>query len=301
MTFSNVDFESSIISLKSLYNSSPFFPPSTYASLFQQSYGLDVRTTLLSAIFQLGNAYVFPPNTCILAISIMERYIAIEDLALEDLQLVATSSFFIAAKVDEFSSCYKCSIPDLVKLAGNSFSPSNVLQTEANILRVLEYKVNYSIASLVELLVAAVYSSSVQSTVHVYSESIIEPFEEFQDVALFIVEIALYDLSTLSVDPFLLASAAIITTSAVKANSIITETVCRNTVSLLSSLCEVSLDVIELYRMETLLIELYEKQMAPVEEEVVQKVTSVDEIGKEEVSVIEDEKVEKKVSECSIM
>ncbi|KAL0216937.1 hypothetical protein RCL1_007420 [Eukaryota sp. TZLM3-RCL] len=204
------DFNYAVTALRFVSVRPHYFPDPNYIT--EKQYDVQftpaLRSKCIHFIMEMSRCYVFPASTCIAAISILDRYLSIVPICISQLQLLVVSSFFIAAKVDEFSSRFGCRLKDLCRLGGNHFTESDILSMEFHILSTLNYQVAVSLATPVEILVSAV-SSYASLEAEEFNDCIVKPslvaFDEVHDLALAILECSLYHVQILAWDPIAVA------------------------------------------------------------------------------------------------
>ena len=99
-----------------------------------------MRSILVDWLVEMHLKFKLLPESLFLAINIMDRFMSIETVEIDKLQLLATGSLFIAAKYEEVFS------PMVKKYAfftDGSYLVEEILQAEKFILTVLNFDLNY--------------------------------------------------------------------------------------------------------------------------------------------------------------
>ncbi|KAL0207502.1 hypothetical protein P9112_012130 [Eukaryota sp. TZLM1-RC] len=196
------NFSSFACALEFIISHTYFFPEPNYLNCIQNDVNFteSVRRTIIHALLELGNAYEFPPSTCVLAITYLERFLSCEPVQLANLQLFASACFLIAAKVDEATCGYKCRLEDLAQLAGNSFEPLQLIEAERIILNALDHRLlNVSLITLVDVLLGSIASTS---TILEFKLSITDHQELLlSNLCYFLIELSISEYNILAWHP----------------------------------------------------------------------------------------------------
>jgi hypothetical protein len=100
-----------------------------------------MRTILLDWISEVCEEYHLTNISFHLAISIIDRYMAIKhDIPRKNLQLIGITSVLIASKYEEM---FPPSIDDFVYISDNSYTQKLIRDTEVQILQALKYEITY--------------------------------------------------------------------------------------------------------------------------------------------------------------
>ena len=99
-----------------------------------------MRSILVDWLVEMHLKFRLLPESLFLAINIMERFMSIETVQIDRLQLLATGSLFIAAKYEEvFSPLVK----NYAYFTDGSYTEEEILQAEKYILTILNFDLNY--------------------------------------------------------------------------------------------------------------------------------------------------------------
>ncbi|KAL0233369.1 hypothetical protein GEMRC1_012114 [Eukaryota sp. GEM-RC1] len=153
-----MECSSFVTALQFIEAHSYYFPSCDYLKATQVDpfFTESARRKLVHMIFELGNAYGFEPSTCVLALTYLERYLSFTPVSLSDLQLLASTCFFIASKVDESSCGFKLRLDDLAALSGQSFEPNAILTTEKTIMCALDHRLlDVTLIQIIDLLISS--------------------------------------------------------------------------------------------------------------------------------------------------
>lgn len=99
-----------------------------------------MRSILVDWLVEMHLKFRVLPESLFLAINIMDRFMSIETVQIDRLQLLATGSLFIAAKYEEvFSPLVK----NYAYFTDGSYTEEEILQAEKYILTILNFDLNY--------------------------------------------------------------------------------------------------------------------------------------------------------------
>lgn len=99
-----------------------------------------MRLILVDWLVEMHMRFRLLPETLFLAINVMDRFMLMEVVQIDKLQLLATGSLFIAAKYEEvFSPLVK----NYAYFTDGSYTEEEILQAEKFILTVLDFELNY--------------------------------------------------------------------------------------------------------------------------------------------------------------
>lgn len=99
-----------------------------------------MRSILVDWLVEMHSRFRLLPETLFLAINIMDRFMSIEVVQIDRLQLLATGSLFIAAKYEEV---FSPSVKNYSYFTDGSFTEDEILQAEKFILTILNFELNY--------------------------------------------------------------------------------------------------------------------------------------------------------------
>lgn len=114
-------------------------PDSQY--LFKQKHlKPKMRSILVDWLVEMHSRFRLLPETLFLAINIMDRFMSLEIVQIDKLQLLATGSLFIAAKYEEV---FSPSVKNYAYFTDGSYTEDEILQAEKYILTILNFDLNY--------------------------------------------------------------------------------------------------------------------------------------------------------------
>ncbi|CUM57028.1 uncharacterized protein AC631_03693 [Debaryomyces fabryi] len=114
-------------------------PDSQY--LFKQKHlKPKMRSILVDWLVEMHTRFRLLPETLFLAINIMDRFMSLEIVQIDKLQLLATGSLFIAAKYEEV---FSPSVKNYAYFTDGSYTEDEILQAEKYILTILNFDLNY--------------------------------------------------------------------------------------------------------------------------------------------------------------
>ncbi|GEQ67587.1 hypothetical protein JCM33374_g1252 [Metschnikowia sp. JCM 33374] len=99
-----------------------------------------MRSILVDWLVEMHQRFRLLPETLFLAINIMDRFMSVEVVQIDKLQLLATGSLFIAAKYEEV---FSPSVKNYAYYTDGSYSEAAILEAENFILTVLNFDLNY--------------------------------------------------------------------------------------------------------------------------------------------------------------
>ncbi|RLV96065.1 G2/mitotic-specific cyclin CLB2 [Spathaspora sp. JA1] len=109
--------------------------------LFQQKHlKPKMRSILVDWLVEMHVKFRLLPESLYLAINIMDRFMSIEVVQIDKLQLLATGSLFIAAKYEEV---FSPSVKNYAYFTDGSYTEEEILQAEKYILTILNFDLNY--------------------------------------------------------------------------------------------------------------------------------------------------------------
>lgn len=100
-----------------------------------------MRSILVDWIIEIHLRFRLNPETLFLSINLMDRFLSIEQVDLQKLQLLAVSSLFIASKYEEVHSL---SVRSCSAVTDGGCSEEEIIVAEKEIIRVLEFNVAYA-------------------------------------------------------------------------------------------------------------------------------------------------------------
>lgn len=99
-----------------------------------------MRLILVDWLVEMHQRFRLLPETLFLAINTMDRFMSVEVVQIDKLQLLATGSLFIAAKYEEV---FSPSVKNYAYYTDGSYTEDEILQAEKYILTILNFDLNY--------------------------------------------------------------------------------------------------------------------------------------------------------------
>lgn len=99
-----------------------------------------MRSILVDWLVEMHQRFRLLPETLFLAINIMDRFMSVEVVQIDKLQLLATGSLFIAAKYEEV---FLPSVKNYAYFTDGSYTEEEILEAEKYILTILNFDMNY--------------------------------------------------------------------------------------------------------------------------------------------------------------
>ncbi|KAF5210089.1 putative G2 mitotic-specific cyclin [Clavispora lusitaniae] len=99
-----------------------------------------MRSILVDWLVEMHQRFRLLPETLFLAINTMDRFMSVEVVQIDKLQLLATGSLFIAAKYEEV---FSPSVKNYAYYTDGSYTEDEILQAEKYILTILDFDLNY--------------------------------------------------------------------------------------------------------------------------------------------------------------
>lgn len=99
-----------------------------------------MRLILVDWLVEMHQRFRLLPETLYLAINIMDRFMSLEVVQIDKLQLLATGSLFIAAKYEEV---FSPSVKNYAYFTEGSYTEDEILQAENYILTILNFDLSY--------------------------------------------------------------------------------------------------------------------------------------------------------------
>lgn len=99
-----------------------------------------MRSILVDWLVEMHQRFRLLPETLFLAINIMDRFMSVEVVQIDKLQLLATGSLFIAAKYEEV---FSPSVKNYAYFTDGLYTEDEILEAEKYILTILNFDMNY--------------------------------------------------------------------------------------------------------------------------------------------------------------
>jgi len=95
-----------------------------------------VRAILIDWILNVHLKFKLLPETLYITINLIDRFLSIQNIEKDRVQLLGISALLIASKYEEI---YPPTVKDFVYISKNSFTTSQILDMETQILFLLEF------------------------------------------------------------------------------------------------------------------------------------------------------------------
>lgn len=99
-----------------------------------------MRGILVDWLIEVHTRFRLLPETLFLAVNIIDRFLSVEVVALDRLQLVGVAAMFIASKYEEVLSPH---VANFSHVADDTFTDKEILDAERHILATLDYNMSY--------------------------------------------------------------------------------------------------------------------------------------------------------------
>ncbi|EAS36292.3 G2/M-specific cyclin NimE [Coccidioides immitis RS] len=106
----------------------------------QEELEWEVRGVLIDWLIEVHTRFRLLPETLFLAVNIIDRFLSIDIVALDRLQLVGVAAMFIASKYEEVLSPH---VANFSHVADETFTDKEILDAERHILATLNYDISY--------------------------------------------------------------------------------------------------------------------------------------------------------------
>ena len=157
---------------------------------------------MIEWVIEVHNHFSLKPETLFLTINIIDRYLGYEKVKRNKLQLIAVSALFIAGKYEEI---YPPELRDYVYVCKNSFTKSDILKAEFEILRMLDFNMLTVSPYLIYQRLFLITKSSLEE---LYGKVGNISFH----IGCFFIELSLFEYKMLKYPPSVVASSAIFAT-----------------------------------------------------------------------------------------
>ncbi|KAI1912517.1 G2/mitotic-specific cyclin [Ophidiomyces ophidiicola] len=107
---------------------------------YQEELEWKMRGILVDWLIEVHTRFRLLPETLFLTVNIIDRFLSIDMVALDRLQLVGVAAMFIAAKYEEVLSPH---VATFSHVADDTFSDKEILDAERHILATLNYDISY--------------------------------------------------------------------------------------------------------------------------------------------------------------
>ncbi|XP_065844306.1 G2/mitotic-specific cyclin-B-like [Oscarella lobularis] len=110
--------------------------PSTYMTS-QRDINAKMRAIVVDWLIQVHQRFHLLPETLYTAISLLDRYLAVQAVAKNRLQLVGVTAMLVASKYEEI---YAPELRDFVFIVDNAYTAAQIRATERTMLRLLKFE-----------------------------------------------------------------------------------------------------------------------------------------------------------------
>lgn len=149
-----------------------------------------MRAILVDWLIDVHHKFELSPETLYLTINIIDRFLAVQEVARRELQLVGMGAMLIASKYEEI---WAPEVNELANIADRVFSNAQILGMEKTILGKLEWTLTVPThyVFLVRFLKASI------------------PDQELEDMVYFLAELGVMNYDTLMFCPSMVAASAV--------------------------------------------------------------------------------------------
>jgi len=132
-----------------------------------------MRAILVDWLVEVHMKFRLTSETLYLCINIIDRYCALVTVERTDLQLVGVTALLIACKYEEI---YPPEVRDCIYITDRAYTRQDVIDTEAEILRVLEFKITVSTGHpfLLRFLFITQATETMSHAAHYYMERVLQ-------------------------------------------------------------------------------------------------------------------------------
>nr|P47829.1 RecName: Full=G2/mitotic-specific cyclin CYB1 [Candida albicans]AAC49451.1 Cyb1 [Candida albicans] len=99
-----------------------------------------MRSILVDWLVEMHLKFKLLPESLFLAVNVMDRFMSVEVVQIDKLQLLATAALFTAAKNEEV---FSPSVKNYAYFTDGSYTPEEVVQAEKYMLTILNFDLNY--------------------------------------------------------------------------------------------------------------------------------------------------------------
>jgi hypothetical protein len=104
----------------------------------QQHVNENVRAILIDWLINIHGKFKLLPETLFITINLIDRYLSVNRIEKDIIQLVGVASLLIATKYEEI---YPPTVKDFIYVTKNAYKRSEILDMERHILFTLEFEV----------------------------------------------------------------------------------------------------------------------------------------------------------------
>ncbi|WOG98970.1 hypothetical protein DCAR_0418316 [Daucus carota subsp. sativus] len=167
-------------------------PMMNYIEQVQKDVTSNMRGVLVDWLVEVSLEYKLLPETLYLAISYVDRYLSVNVLNRQKLQLLGVSSFLIASKYEEIKPK---NVADFVDITDNTYSQQEVVKMEADLLKTLKFEMG-----------SPTVKTFLGRFIRAVQENPDVPKLKFEFLANYLAELSLLDYGCLEFVPSLIAA-----------------------------------------------------------------------------------------------
>ncbi|KAL1813970.1 hypothetical protein DCAR_0626373 [Daucus carota subsp. sativus] len=170
-------------------------PLSNYITRVQKDVTVNMRAILVDWLVEVAVEYKLLSDTLYLTISYIDRYLSMNVLNRQKLQLLGVSSMLIASKYEEINPPH---VEDFVYITDNTYTKEEVVKMEADVLKSLKFEMgNPTVKTFLRR-----YNSVAQETQEA-------PSLKLQFLGYYLAELSLLDYECIKFLPSLVAASVI--------------------------------------------------------------------------------------------
>ncbi|CAM8911147.1 unnamed protein product [Rhodiola kirilowii] len=166
-----------------------------YLEKIQKDLNAKMRGILVDWLVEVSEEYKLLPDTLYLAVSYVDRFLSLNAISRDQLQLVGVASMLVASKFEEISPP---NVDDFCYITDNTYSSQQVAMMEADVLRLLKFEM--SRPTVVTFL--RIFTRVVQA-------KFTAPNLQFEFLVYYLAELSLLDYGCVKFLPSLVAASVI--------------------------------------------------------------------------------------------
>lgn len=113
-------------------------PCTTYMESVQTDINPAMRSILIDWLVEVGQEYRLSSDTLFLSVALIDRFLSLQDVRRNKLQLMGVTAILVASKYEEI---YAPQVDEFCYITDNTYSREAVLDTEREMLRVLGFDI----------------------------------------------------------------------------------------------------------------------------------------------------------------
>ncbi|KAI5655228.1 hypothetical protein M9H77_32415 [Catharanthus roseus] len=170
-------------------------PLPDYLDKVQKDVTANMRGVLIDWLVEVAEEYKLLPDTLYLTVSYIDRFLSMNALSRQKLQLLGVSSMLIASKYEEISPPH---VEDFCYITDNTYKKEEVVKMEADVLKFLKFEMgNPTIKTFLRRLTRVVQDGDKN------------PNLQFEFLGYYLAELSLLDYGCVKFLPSLIASSVI--------------------------------------------------------------------------------------------